>query len=132
MVGIRGGAEPVDRILVGLYRVAVRIAQGNDAAQSVGVIVVDGIAINHLGHGDGLVDAGTVEVFAQEVSIFRIFGQDVAAVVGVVGNKVVHLLFDAATTRIISVVGSASIRRRHSRNGGSAPLHVVHAAAVIA
>ena len=89
-------------------------------------------APHDLGHGDGLVDAGTVEVFAQEVSIFRIFGQDVAAVVGVVGNKVVYLLFDAATTRIISVVGSASIRRRHSRNGGSGPLHVVHAAAVIA
>jgi hypothetical protein len=69
-----------DGVFVGLDGVAGRVAEGHDRAEGVVVIVI-GLALGLLYHADRLVDSRAVDVFAQQVVIAVVFGNNVVAVV---------------------------------------------------
>ena len=73
MVGVGGRHLAIDRVGIGLHRIAGPIGQGNDGAHRVGMIVVDGIVVGDLDHADRLVDPGPVDVLPQQVTVLGIF-----------------------------------------------------------
>ena len=95
MVDVFYGDLAVDGVFVGLDGIAGRVAEGHDGAEGVEVIVIDGVTVGHLDHADRLVDARAVDVFAQQVVIAVVFGDNVRAVIDVPGAKAIDLLFTA-------------------------------------
>jgi hypothetical protein len=84
-VRIAGGDLAVDVVLVDDGGVAVGVAQGNDAAQAVEVVVIGGVAVaipdrvrDRLDHADGLIDAGAVDVLVHQAVIAVVLGDAVA------------------------------------------------------
>jgi hypothetical protein len=70
----------IDGVFVGLDGIAGRVAEGHDRTEGVVVIVI-GLAFGHLDHADRLVDSGAVDVFAQQVVIAIVFGDNLVAVI---------------------------------------------------
>jgi len=95
VVDVFYGDLAVDGVFVGLDGIAGRVAEGHDGAEGVEVIVIDGVTVGHLDHADRLVDARAVDVFAQQVVIAVVFGDNVRAVIDVPGAKAIDLLFTA-------------------------------------
>ena len=80
VVDVFYGGLAVDGVFVGLDGVAGRVAEGHDGAEGVVVIVI-GLAFGRLYHADRLVDSRAVDVFAQQVVIAVVFGDNVVAVI---------------------------------------------------
>ena len=59
------------------------------------MIVIDGVTVGHLDHADRLVDSRAVDVFAQQVVIAVVFGDNVGAVIDVPRAEAIDLLFTA-------------------------------------
>ena len=103
VVDVFYGDLAVDGVLVGLDGIAGRVAEGHDRAEAVVVVVIGLVIVGHLDHADGLVDSRAVDVFAQQVVIAVVFGDNVGAVgfdrlttgIDVAGAKAVDLLFTA-------------------------------------
>jgi hypothetical protein len=81
VVDVFYGDLAVDGVFVGLDGIAGRVAEGHDRAEGVEVIVIDGVTVGHLDHADRLVDSRAVDVFAQQVVIAVVFGDNVRAIV---------------------------------------------------
>jgi hypothetical protein len=81
VVDVFNGNLTIDRVLVCLDGIAGRVAECYDRAEAVEVIVIGGVTFGHLDHADRLVDARAVDVFAQQVVIAVVFGDNVGAVV---------------------------------------------------
>jgi len=109
MVGVFGRHLPVDAVLVALAAIAIRIAQGHHRTQTIEVIVVHGVTIGHVYHTHGLVNARTVDVFAQEPVIAVGFGRlttglfsnHVTAVIAVLDGLAITRFFDTPAVRVI-------------------------------
>ena len=84
MVDVFYGDLAVDGVFVGLDGIAGRVAEGHDGAEAIIVIVI-GLTFGHLDHADRLVDSRAVDVFAQQVVIAVVFGDNVVAVIQVAG-----------------------------------------------
>jgi len=80
VVDVFYGGLAVDGVFVGLDGVAGRVAEGHDRAEAVIVIVI-GLAFGLFNHADRLVDSRAVDVFAQQVVIAVVFGDNVRAVI---------------------------------------------------
>ncbi len=133
VVGITGGDLAVDRVLVDLGGIAVGVAQGHHAAQGIEVIVPGRVVVFHVDHGDGLIDAGAVDVLAQEVVVAVVFGDALVAVIDVLeAGLAVEGFGGPPAGGVIGVgdrvpiIGDRRIDGRH----GAGPLDVVHPAAV--
>jgi len=104
MVGVFGRHLAVDSVLVALDAIAVRIAQGHHAAQTIEVIVVHGVTVGHFYHTHRLINARTVDVFAQEPVIAigfdrlttSVFGNDMVAVIAILDIKELQAFLDEA------------------------------------
>jgi hypothetical protein len=81
VVDVFYGDLAVNRVFVSLDGVAGRVAEGHNRAEAVEVIVIDGVTVGHLDHADRLVDSRAVDVFAQQVVIAVVFGDNVVAVI---------------------------------------------------
>jgi len=52
-------------------------------------------------HTDQLINARTVDVFARQIAVVVVFGDNVTAVIYVSGRIAIDILFDTPATRVI-------------------------------
>ena len=81
MVDVFYGDLAINGVFVGLDSIAVWIAEGHNRAETVIVIVIGCITIGDLYHADRLVDFRAIDVFAQQVVIAVVFGDNLVAVI---------------------------------------------------